>query len=154
MIFKTLLEMTKNFPKDGRIMGLDVGSKTIGLAVSDSNLKVAAPVGTIQRKKFSKDADRLAAIISERAVFGLLLGLPLSMDGSEGRACQSVRQFAENLDRKIVIGITFWDERLSTAAVERVLIKEADLTRKHRSRIIDELAAVYILQNALDSLVN
>ena len=152
MIFRSLLEMAQKLPKDSRILGLDVGSKTIGLAVSDSDLKVAASVGTIQRTKFSKDVERLAAIISESAVFGLVLGLPLSMDGSEGRACQSVRQFAENVDRKIKIGITFWDERLSTAAVERILIREADLTRNRRSKIVDKMAAAYILQSALDSL--
>ena len=103
MIFRSLSEMAQELPKGSRVLGLDVGSKTIGLAVSDSDLKVAASVGTIQRTKFSKDVERLAAIISERTVFGLVLGLPITMDGSEGRACQSVRQFAENLDRKIEI---------------------------------------------------
>lgn len=144
--------MTQELPKGSRVLGLDVGSKTIGLAVSDSDLKVAASVGTIQRTKFSKDVERLATIISERTVFGLVLGLPVSMDGSEGRACQSIRQFAENLDIKIKIGITFWDERLSTAAVERILIREADLTRNRRSKIVDKMAAAYILQSALDSI--
>ena len=152
MIFNSLPEMTKNLPKNSRILGLDVGSKTIGLAVSDSRLKVASPIGTIRRTRFSKDIEKLDSIISDRGVHGLVLGLPFGMDGNEGRACQSIRQFAQNLDRKIEIGITFWDERLSTSAVERVLIKEADLSRKRRSEIVDKMVAAYILQGALDSL--
>ncbi|MCS5599713.1 MAG: Holliday junction resolvase RuvX, partial [Rhodospirillales bacterium] len=126
--------------------------KTIGLAVSDSDMKIATTVGTIRRSKFTKDVKNLDAIITERQVNGLVLGLPISMDGNEGPACQSVRQFAVNLDNILEIGITFWDERLSTSAVERLLIKEADLSRNRRSEIIDKMAAAYILQGALDSL--
>ncbi len=152
MIFQSLSELIKYLPKKSRLLGLDVGRKTIGLAVSDSDMKIATTVGTILRSKFTKDVKNLDAIITERQVNGLVLGLPISMDGNEGPACQSVRQFAVNLDNILEIGITFWDERLSTSAVERLLTKEADLSRNRRSKIIDKMAAAYILQGALDSL--
>ena len=152
MVFQSLSELIKYLPRKSRLLGLDVGRKTIGLAVSDSDMKIATTVGTIRRSKFSKDVKNLNAIISERQVNGLVLGLPISMDGNEGPACQSVRQFAVNLDNILEIGITFWDERLSTSAVERLWIKEADLSRSRRSEIIDKMAAAYILQGALDSL--
>ena len=152
MVFQSLSELIKYLPKKSRLLGLDVGRKTIGLAVSDSDMKIATIVGTIRRSKFTKDVKNLDAIITERQVNGLVLGLPISMDGNEGPACQSVRQFAVNLDNILEIGITFWDERLSTSAVERLLIKEADLSRNRRSEIIDKMAAAYILQGALDSL--
>ena len=152
MVFQSLSELIKYLPKKSRLLGLDVGRKTIGLAVSDSDMKIATTVGTIRRSKFTKDVKNLDAIITERQVNGLVLGLPISMDGNEGPACQSVRQFAVNLNNKLEIGITFWDERLSTSAVERLLIKEADLSRNRRSEIIDKMAAAYILQGALDSL--
>ena len=152
MVFQSLSELIKYLPRKSRLLGLDVGRKTIGLAVSDSDMKIATTVGTIRRSKFTKDVKNLDAIITERQVNGLVLGLPISMDGNEGPACQSVRQFAVNLDKILEIGITFWDERLSTSAVERLLIKEADLSRNRRSEIIDKMAAAYILQGALDSL--
>ena len=152
MVFQSLSELIKYLPKKSRLLGLDVGRKTIGLAVSDSDMKIATTVGTIRRSKFTKDVKNLDAIITERQVNGLVLGLPISMDGNEGPASQSVRQFAVNLDNILEIGITFWDERLSTSAVERLLIKEADLSRNRRSEIIDKMAAAYILQGALDSL--
>ncbi len=152
MIFQSLSELIKYLPRKSRLLGLDVGRKTIGLAVSDSDMKIATTVGTIRRSKFTKDIKNLDAIITERQVNGLVLGLPISMDGNEGPACQSVRQFAVNLDNILEIGITFWDERLSTSAVERLLTKEADLSRNRRSKIIDKMAAAYILQGALDSL--
>ena len=152
MVFQSLSELIKYLPQKNRLLGLDVGRKTIGLAVSDSDMKIATTVGTIRRSKFTKDVKNLDAIITERQVNGLVLGLPISMDGNEGPACQSVRQFAVNLDNILEIGITFWDERLSTSAVERLLIKEADLSRNRRSEIIDKMAAAYILQGALDSL--
>ena len=152
MVFQSLSELIKYLPKKSRLLGLDVGRKTIGLAVSDSDMKIATTVGTIRRSKFTKDVKNLGAIVTERQVKGLVLGLPISMDGNEGPACQSVRQFAVNLDNILEIGITFWDERLSTSAVERLLIKEADLSRNRRSEIIDKMAAAYILQGALDSL--
>ena len=152
MVFQSLSELIKYLPKKSRLLGLDVGRKTIGLAVSDSDMKIATTVGTIRRSKFTKDVKNLDAIITERQVNGLVLGLPISMDGNEGPACQSVRQFAVNLDNVLEMGITFWDERLSTSAMERLLTKEADLSRIRRSEIIDKMAAAYILQGALDSL--
>ena len=152
MVFQSLSELIKYLPKKSRLLGLDVGRKTIGLAVSDSDMKIATTVGTIRRSKFTKDVKNLAAIITERQVNGVVLGLPINMDGNEGPACQSVRQFAVNLDNVLEIGITFWDERLSTSAMERLLTKEADLSRNRRSEIIDKMAAAYILQGALDSL--
>lgn len=134
-----------------RLLGLDVGEKTIGLAVSDSDFKVAAPVDTIRRTKFNADADRLAQLIAGRNVGGLVIGLPINMDGSEGRRCQSVRQFATNLLQRLDLPIAFWDERLSTSAVTRDLL-EADLSRAKRAKVVDKMAAAYILQGALDAL--
>jgi putative holliday junction resolvase len=134
-----------------RLLGLDVGEKTIGLAISDSDFKVAAPVETIRRTKFAADATRLAQLIAERGVGGLIIGLPVNMDGSEGPRCQSVRQFAANLLKRIELPIAFWDERLSTAAVTRAML-EADVTRAKRAQAVDKMAAAYILQGALDAL--
>jgi putative Holliday junction resolvase len=134
-----------------RLLGLDVGEKTIGIAISDSDFKVAAPVETIRRTKFAADAARLAQLIAERAVGGLVIGLPVNMDGSEGPRCQSVRQFAANLLRRIDLPIAFWDERLSTAAVTRAML-DLDVTRARRARTVDKEAAAYILQGALDAL--
>ena len=134
-----------------RLLGLDVGEKTIGLAVSDSDFKVATPVDTIRRTKFAADAVRLAQLIGERGVGGLIIGLPVNMDGSQGPRCQSVRQFAANLLQRMELPIAFWDERLSTAAVTRAML-EADVTRARRARAVDKMAAAYILQGALDAL--
>lgn len=137
-------------------MGLDVGSKTIGLAISDGGLRVATSIDTIRRAKFTKDAESLAAMIAERGVGGLVIGLPVSMDGTEGPACQSVRQFGSNLDARLKtnasVGIAYWDERLSTSAVQRFLTDEIDMSRKRRAEVVDKMAAAYILQGALDSL--
>jgi putative Holliday junction resolvase len=141
-------------PSQSRLLGLDLGSKTIGLAISDSGLAVASPLETIRRTKFTADAEALIAAIGERGVGGLVLGLPKNMDGSEGPRAQSTRQFAANLMEKIDIPISLWDERLSTAEVERVLISEADMTRKRRGDVIDKMAASVILQNYLDFLRN
>ncbi len=137
-----------------RLLGLDIGSKTIGLALSDVSLMLATPAQTIRRTKFTDDAEKLVALIGDQNVGGLVLGLPVQMDGEEGPACQSVRQFAENLLGLMDIPITFWDERLSTNAVERLLINEADMTRKRRAEVVDKMAAAYILQGALDSITN
>ena len=134
-----------------RLLGLDVGSRTIGLALSDSRLTIATPLETLKRSKFSRDAARLAALIDEHGVGGLIIGLPVNMDGGEGPRCQSVRQFARNLLEHVDLPMAFWDERLSTAAVERVLIGEADLSRKRRAAVVDKAAAAWILQGALDS---
>jgi len=141
-------------PSGGRLLGLDLGSKTIGLAISDSGLAVASPLETIRRRKFTADAEALMALIAERGVGGLVLGLPKNMDGSEGPRAQSTRQFAANLLEKIDIPIALWDERLSTAEVERVLIDQADMTRKRRGQVIDKMAAGVILQGFLDYLRN
>jgi putative Holliday junction resolvase len=135
-----------------RLLGLDIGSKTIGLALSDVTLAVASAAETINRGKFTEDVKRLAQLIAEENVGGLVLGLPVQMDGTEGPRCQSIRQFADNLLEHIDLPIAFWDERLSTAAVERVLIDEADMTRKRRAEVVDKMAAAYILQGALDAM--
>jgi putative Holliday junction resolvase len=145
-----IAEVRKSLPPGGRLLGLDVGSKTIGLAVSDPRLTIATPLETIRRKRFTDDLAVLARIIDERRIGGLVIGLPVSMDGSEGPRCQSVRQFAANMLAQIDIPIAFWDERLSTAAVTRMMIEEADLSRRRRGEVVDKLAAAYILQGALD----
>ena len=141
-------------PRGTRLLGLDLGDKTIGLAVSDPGLMVASPIDTIRRKKFTQDAAALEAIIESNNVGGLILGLPVNMDGSEGPRCQSTRQFAANLLARIDLPLAFWDERLSTAAVERVLVDEADMSRKRRGDVVDKMAAAYILQGALDALAH
>ncbi len=146
------LNFKKLLIKDKRVLGLDLGSKTIGLAISDSNLVVSSPLITINRKKFTIDAEILITLINERMVGGLVLGLPVNMDGSEGPRAQSTRQFAQNLIEKIDIPIVFWDERLSSAEVERILINEIDMSRKRREQVIDKMAAGVILQGFLDYL--
>jgi putative Holliday junction resolvase len=138
-------------PASGKLLGLDLGTKTIGVAVSDGVRYSATPLETISRTKFTEDALRLAELVAENAVVGIVLGLPLNMDGSEGPRVQATRAFARNLGAKLLIPIVFWDERLSTAAVNRMLI-EADTRRSRRAEIVDKLAASYILQGYLDSL--
>ncbi len=135
------------------LMGLDLGEKTIGVAVSDRTRGVASPLETVRRKKFTLDSARLLKIIGDREIGGILLGLPKNMDGSEGPRCQSTRAFARNLSRLTDLPIGFWDERLSTVAAEKALL-EADTTRKRRGQVIDHVAAGYILQGALDRLSN
>jgi putative Holliday junction resolvase len=144
-----LAEMAAAAPRGRRLMGLDLGEKTIGLALSDVRLSIASPLETIRRRKFTADAEILIARIAEHEIGGLVLGLPVNMDGTEGPRCQSTRQFAANLLQKIDIPIAFQDERLSTAAVTRTLI-EADVSRARRAEVVDKLAAAYILQSALD----
>lgn len=150
----SLSEITDRLSPGTRLLGLDLGAKTIGLAISDSALSVASPLQTLRRGKFGRDAEALRELCRERRVGGLVLGLPINMDGSEGPRCASVRQFAANLIEiaGFELPIAFWDERLSTAAVERVLIGEADLSRRRRAEVVDKMAAAYILQGALDSL--
>ena len=133
------------------LAGLDLGTKTIGVAVSDSFCTVASPLETIKRRKFTADADQLMQILTARHIGGIVLGLPRNMDGSEGPRCQSTRAFARNLGRLTDLPIGFWDERLSTVAAEKALL-EADTTRKRRAEVIDHVAAGYILQGALDRL--
>lgn len=134
-----------------RLMGLDLGSKTIGVATSDLTRRIATPVETVARKKFTDDANRLIAIAARENVGVIVLGLPINMDGSEGPRAQSTRAFARNFARLSPLPIVFWDERLSTAAVERMLI-EADASRAKRDAVVDKLAAAWILQAALDAL--
>jgi len=133
------------------IIGLDLGTVTIGLAVSDTFLGVASPLETIRRKKFGLDAARLLNVMEKRQICGLVLGLPRNMDGSEGPRCQATRAFARNLEKLWAGPITYWDERLSTVAAERVLL-EADTSRKRRAEVIDHVAAGFILQGLLDRL--
>lgn len=146
-------ELTKNLRPRARLLGLDVGAKTIGLAISDFTFTIASPVETISRTKFTKDLERLKTLIAERDVGALVIGLPINMDGSEGPRCQSIRQFASNCEAAIDLPISFWDERLSTAAVTRTLL-EADASRSRRKELVDKMAAAYILQGALDRLRN
>lgn len=133
------------------LLGLDLGTKTIGVAISDISRTVASPLTTIRRTKFSRDAEALLALAKENHVGGIVLGLPLNMDGSEGPRAQSTRAFARNLSALTDIPLVLWDERLSTAAVTRALL-EADASRKRRANLVDKLAAAYILQGALDRL--
>ena len=139
------------FPPTGKLLGLDLGTKTIGVAVSDGMRYSATPLETVKRTKFTADAARLLELAAENQAVGFVLGLPLNMDGSEGPRAQSTRAFARNLARLIDIPIVFWDERLSTSAVTRTLI-EADVRRDKRAAVVDKLAASYILQGALERL--
>ena len=147
----SLRDAIASIPADKRLMGLDLGTKTIGVATSDRTRMIATPIETIARKKFTQDAERLIAIIQAENIGLILLGLPVNMDGTEGPRCQSTRAFARNFARLSSVPIVFWDERLSTAAVERMLI-QADASRAKRDQVIDKLAAAWILQAALDSL--
>lgn len=140
-------------PDRGPVIGLDLGSKTLGVAVSDPGRMIASPVETIARTKFTADADRLLAIAESRRTIGFVLGLPINMDGTEGPRVQSTRAFARSLAGRTSLPIGFWDERLSTAAVERMLIS-FDTSRKRRAEVVDKLAAAYILQGALDRLAS
>lgn len=146
-----LVEAARHFPPRGALIGLDLGTKTIGVAVSDPDRKLAMGVTTIMRKNFSADTQRLLTMIGERQAAALVLGLPINMDGSEGPRAQSTRAFARNLGKLTELPIALWDERLSTAAVERNLIA-ADVSRKKRAAVIDQHAAAFILQGALDRL--
>jgi len=138
-------------PASGKILGLDLGTKTIGIAVSDALRYSATPLETIRRTKFTQDAERIAHLLAENRAVAIVLGLPLNMDGTEGPRAQSTRAFARNLGQRIALPIAFWDERLSTSAVTRMMI-EADLRRDRRDEVVDKLAASYILQGALDRL--
>ncbi len=149
MIFEELSPFVDAARPYAAWIGLDLGTKTIGVAISDSLLQTATPFETVKRTKFTADLAALEKIINDRSVAGIVLGLPLNMDGTEGPRCQSTRAFARNMDRALELPITFWDERLSTVAAERALL-EADTTRKRRAQVIDHVAAAYILQGALD----
>ena len=153
MICETPQDFAAAIPAHGAIAGLDLGTVTIGVAVSDLMRSVATPLETIKRKKFGLDAARLLEITDARQIRGLVLGLPRNMDGSEGPRCQATRAFARNLERLTDLPVTYWDERLSTVAAERALL-EADTSRKRRAEVIDHVAASYILQGMLDRLAH
>jgi len=149
----TIDEFRVAVPADTPLLGLDLGTKTIGVAISDVERCVASSLETIKRTKFRDDAARLAEIIADFGVGGIVIGLPLNMDGSEGPRAQSARAYARNIVAAIGLPVLLWDERLSTVAAERALI-EADTSRKRRAEIIDKVAAAYILQGVLDRLRN
>ncbi len=148
-----LTDIAVSFGARGALIGLDLGSKTIGVATSDPDRRLATGVTTLARKNFTADAQGLLALAAERAAVGFVLGLPVNMDGSEGPRAQSTRAFARNLAKLTELPIALWDERLSTAAVERELIA-ADVSRAKRASVIDQHAAAFILQGALDRLAN
>jgi len=150
MTVMPLKDLVAGLGRDQRILGLDLGTKTIGLALSDVSRTIASPMQLLNRKKFTQDAEALLALVDKHEVGALVLGLPVSMDGSEGPRCQSTRSFAANLLKLRDIPIAFWDERWSTAAVTRTLL-EADASRARRAELVDKLAAAYILQGALDA---
>jgi putative Holliday junction resolvase len=150
-VFDSFEDFAAQLPPLQALAGLDLGEKTIGVAVSDRMRAIATPLLTVRRQKFGLDAAALLAIVTEREIGGVILGLPRNMDGSEGPRCQSTRAFARNLAVKIDLPIGFWDERLSTVAAERALL-EADTSRRKRALVIDRVAAGVILQGALDRL--
>ena len=146
-------DLPPHLDRDARLLGLDVGTKTIGMALSDVTRSVATPFDTIRRTKFTADAWTIREVVEKNQVGALVIGFPLNLDGSEGPRAQSTRAFARNLAAHVEVPMVFWDERLSTAAVERHLI-EADASRKRRAEVVDRMAAAYILQGALDRLRN
>ena len=150
---KTLSELKSALKRGQRLMGVDLGSKTIGLALSDLSFTVATPLETIRRVKFTADANRMLELIAQHDIGGLVIGLPLNMDGSEGPSAQSARAFVRNFEKLSPLPLAFWDERLSTAAVTRTLI-EADTSRARRAEVVDKMAAAYILQGALERMRN
>ena len=147
----SLQDLAARLPRHSRLMGLDLGTRTIGLALSDLARSIASPLSTIRRKKFTADCEALLALAREHEVGGFIVGLPVNMDGSEGPRAQATRAFVRNLAQKTDIPVSYWDERLSTAAVTRTLL-EADASRARRAELVDKLAAAYILQGALDRL--
>ncbi len=156
MAIRKLTDLLTSVPRGKRLLGLDLGTKTIGMAISDPGFSVASPIGTIKRTKFTADARELAKVLKDREVGAVVIGLPVNMDGSEGPSAERARQFgASMLEHRELLGgeqeIAFWDERLSTSAVQRMMI-DADMTRKRRAEVVDKMAAAYILQGALDAL--
>ncbi|HEX4179458.1 MAG TPA: Holliday junction resolvase RuvX [Caulobacteraceae bacterium] len=148
-----LTDLPAALPRMTPVLGLDLGEKTIGVAVSDLTLMIASPLVLIRRTKFTAEAEQLFTLMRERGALGMVIGLPVNMDGTEGPRCQSVRAFGRNLLRlRGDLAIAFWDERLSSAAVNRMLIDEGDVTRARRAELVDKAAAAYILQGALDRL--
>lgn len=153
MIHEDIADFAAALPRFGAVAGLDLGTKTIGVAVSDGMRQVASPLTVIRRVKFTQDAAALMALVAERGLAGLVLGLPRNMDGSEGPRAQATRAFARNMTRLTDLPIAYWDERLSTVAAERALL-EADTSRRRRAEVIDQVAAGYILQGALDRMAH
>ncbi len=153
MICDDVEQFARLLPRGRAVAGLDLGTKTIGVALSDRLLGSATPVETLKRTKFGADAARLLDLLAAREAAGIVLGLPRNMDGSEGPRAQSTRGFARNLARLTELPLVFWDERLSTVAAERALL-EADASRARRAAVIDKLAAAYILQGALDRMAH
>ncbi|MDO5756199.1 MAG: Holliday junction resolvase RuvX [Rhodobacterales bacterium] len=151
MIYDNMADYVLALPAAQALMGLDLGEKTVGVAISDPLWSVASPHETVRRRKFGLDATRLLEIVAARRIGGIILGLPRNMDGSEGPRCQSTRAFARNLTKLTDLPIGYWDERLSTVAAERALL-EADTSRKRRAEVIDNIAASYILQGVLDRI--
>jgi|TARA_R110001583_G_scaffold189552_1_gene352668 putative Holliday junction resolvase len=152
MICNDTQELLRYLAPAARILGLDLGTKTIGVALSDVGLQIATPYSLIKRKKFTRDIAELSAIVSKQNVGGIVIGFPREMDGSIGTSCHRVYAFVDEMDKHIDVPVLLWDERLSTSAVERILIGEADMSRKRRSEVVDKAAAGYILQGALDNL--
>ena len=152
MAIVDIMQLRDALPPRTPVVGLDPGEKTIGVAVSDISLTIASPLALIRRSKFTREAEELFALMESRGAAGVVIGLPVNMDGTEGARCQSNRALARNLLRLRDLPVAFWDERLSTAAVERMLIGEADMTRSKRAEVVDRAAAGYILQGALDRL--
>jgi putative Holliday junction resolvase len=151
LLFGDPSALTNSLTKDRRLLGIDLGSKTIGLAISDPNFKIASPITTLKRGKLTVDAAAIEQIVTEREIGGLLIGLPINMDGTEGPRAQATRDWCLELARRLALPYAFWDERMSTMAVERMMI-EADMSRKRRAEKIDQAAAAYILQAALDAI--
>jgi putative Holliday junction resolvase len=147
-----LIELPAALPVYAPLVGLDLGERTIGVAVSDATRTVASPMETIRKSKFTDDAKRLFALMESRGAAGVVIGLPVNMDGTEGVRCQSNRAFARNLLRLRDLPIAFWDERMSTMAVNRMLIQEMDINRARRAEVVDKAAAAWILQGALERL--
>ena len=154
MTIEKLVTLARKKPKNGRWLGVDLGSKTLGLAITDPNLIIATPLKTLQRTKFSKDLPYLQKVIIGYNVSSFVFGLPTNMNGEEGRRAQATRDFVSNLSTHISLPVVFWDERLSTVAVQRLMIEEANLSRQKRARSVDKMAAAFILQGALDALKN
>ena len=153
MIINDIRNLAATLEARAALFALDLGEKTIGIAVSDDSRRIASPLETIRRKKFTQDAETLLKLADEYAIGGYIIGLPVNMDGTEGPRCQSVRQFGANLSEKTDLPIAFWDERMSTQAMERHLIDQ-DVSRRRRAEVIDKMAAQFILQGALDFFGN
>ncbi len=153
MLIENQEEFTKNLPREGRVLGLDLGETTIGMALSDAGRSIASPLSTIERSKFSKDVEKLSAVIATHKIIALVIGYPINMDGTKGARAQSTITFISNISKKISLPMLLWDERFSTMAVEKMMI-EADMSRKRRAELVDKLAASYMLQGYLDNARN